>query len=436
MRDEWERRAPLGAPGDASPDTVNDVPPELPSVAVDVDEPPGLTALADPAEGVPPVLTLRAQLDQLAALLQEGTGPVAVDAERASGYRYGQRAYLVQVRRAGVGTALVDPIALPDLTVLSDALAGVEWVLHAASQDLPCLAEVGMRPTSLFDTELAGRILGRARVGLGAMVAEELGLHLAKEHSAVDWSTRPLPYEWLRYAALDVEVLIELRDRLAVHLGEAGKAEWAAQEFEAVRLAGPPEPKIDPWRRLSGLHQVRDPRRLAVARELWQTREALARARDLSPGRVLPDAAIVEAAKALPRSREQLLTIPAFAGRNTRRRVATWQGAVSRALSLPEADLPPRRAPVGDTLPPPRAWAERNPDAAARLERVRTRVRALAEEYSMPQENLLSPETQRRLAWSPPPADTESVADFLRAYGARPWQVALSTQALAEVLAT
>ena len=400
-----------------------------------VSEPDLLTPLREPADGVPAVLTAQAELTALAETMARASGPVAVDAERASGYRYGQRAYLVQLRREGAGTALIDPIALPDLRRLSDALAGAEWVVHAASQDLPCLAEVGMRPSVLFDTELAGRLLGRPRVGLGPIVAAELGLHLAKEHSAVDWSTRPLPIEWLRYAALDVEVLIDLRHRLAALLESEGKAEWARQEFEAVRAAPAPVPRVEPWRRMSGLHKVRDPGRLAIARELWQTREADAMERDVSPGRILPDHAIVEAALARPRSVEELFAIRPFAGRATRRRAGFWLAAVERALALPDPELPARRAPARDVPPPPRSWAERQPDAAERLARVKEAVRAVASDHTVPQENLLAPDTQRRLAWAPPKRiDDASVAEFLQAAGARPWQVELVAGPLAAAL--
>ncbi len=296
-------------PSTATTAAVEQAPPEV-----------AVVPLTEPAEGVPPVLTTTAELADAVAAFAAGTGPVAVDAERASGYRYGQRTYLVQLRREGAGTALIDPIALPDLSSLSDALVGVEWVLHAASQDLPGLVEQGMRPSRIFDTELGARLLGLERVGLAAVVAELLGVGLAKEHSAVDWSTRPLPAEWLRYAALDVEVLVELRAVMADRLAEAGKAEWAAQEFEAVRLAPPPVPRVEPWRRVSGLHAIRDARRLAVVRELWEARDRNARERDISPGRVLPDAAIVAAAQALPRSVDALSALPAFSGKGARRR--------------------------------------------------------------------------------------------------------------------
>ena len=155
--------------------------------------------------------------------------------------------------------------------------SGAEWVLHAASQDLPCLADIGLTPPSLFDTELAGRLLGHPRVGLGAMCESVLGLALEKGHAAADWSTRPLPEDWLKYAALDVEVLVELRDALAAELEATGKTEWARQEFEHVASAPPPAPRVDPWRRTSGMHRVRKPRQLAIIRELWLARDEVAR---------------------------------------------------------------------------------------------------------------------------------------------------------------
>ncbi|WP_052105205.1 HRDC domain-containing protein, partial [Cellulomonas bogoriensis] len=293
---------------------------------------PEVVPLAEPRDGVPVVVDTPQALATTVAAFHQGSGPVAVDAERASGYRYGQRTFLVQLRRQGAGTALVDPVALPDLSALGQALEGAEWVLHAASQDLPGLVEQNLVPSAVFDTELAARLLGMARVGLAAVVAEVLGLGLAKEHSAVDWSTRPLPPEWLRYAALDVEVLVDLRDHLAERLEAAGKAEWARQEFEAVRLAPPPSPRVDPWRRTSGVHAIRDRRRLAVVRALWQAREAEARRRDVSPGRVLPDAAIVSAAQALPRTVEELTALGPFSGRGTRRRARQWFAAVQEGL--------------------------------------------------------------------------------------------------------
>lgn len=393
--------------------------------------------LLEPAGGVPPVVETQAALAATVAAFAGGTGPVAVDAERASGYRYGQHTYLVQLRRAGAGTALIDPIALPDLSTLSDALRGTEWVLHAASQDLPGLAEQNLRPDAVFDTELAARLLGMPRVGLAAVVADVMGLGLAKEHSAVDWSTRPLPRDWLLYAALDVEVLVEVREIMGRRLEAAGKSEWARQEFEAVRLAPPAAPRVDPWRRTSGLHAIRDARRLAVVRSLWEAREADARRRDISPGRVLPDAAIVAAATALPRSVDDLTALRPFAGKGTRRRAEQWYAAIEAGLEVPDAALPSPRGPASDSPPPARAWADRDPAAAARLAAARAVVTELSTEHDVPIENLVQPELLRRLCWTPPvPLDQDAVSAFLTSGGARPWQVELVSGPVTAALVT
>ena len=390
--------------------------------------------LLTPREGVPPVVETAAALAAVVARFAAGSGPVAVDAERASGYRYSQRAYLVQLRRAGSGSALVDPIACPDLSPLSDVLQGVEWVLHAASQDLACLAEVGLVPTSVFDTELAGRLAGFERVGLGAMVEKVLGLTLEKGHSAADWSTRPLPQDWLVYAALDVEVLLELRDELEAELTRQGKLAWAREEFEAVRLAPPAAPRVDPWRRTSGIHRLRTRRQLAGVRAMWETRDAMARRRDTAPGRILPDAAIVSAVTAAPATVAELTALPVFGGRATRRHAETWLSALQGAARLPE-DALPTHVPAGDAPPAANRWSERDPVAARRLARLRAAVAAVAGDHGLPAENLLQPDALRRLAWSPPADVTEdAVRAALVAASARAWQVELVGGVLTEAL--
>lgn len=373
-------------------------------------------------------------LAEVVAAFAAGTGPVAVDAERASGYRYGQRAYLVQLRREGAGSVLVDPVGCPDLSALGEAIGDAEWVLHAATQDLPCLRDIGMVPTRLFDTELAGRLAGFARVGLGAMVENVLGFALEKGHSAVDWSTRPLPEPWLRYAALDVELLVDLRDALEEELTEQGKLEWARQEFAAIAAAPPPPPRKDPWRRTSGMHKVRRRRQMAVVRELWTARDQVAQRRDVSPGKVLGDAAIVEAALSLPPNSHALAGLSGFGHRMGRRQLEQWQAAVDRARALPESELPQPGQPLNGP-PPPRAWADKDPVAAARLSAARAAVTALAEELNLPQENLITPDTVRRLCWEPPAEPTrETVAEVLSGHGARPWQIEQVTPILTEAL--
>ncbi|MFI6902992.1 HRDC domain-containing protein [Nonomuraea sp. NPDC050394] len=390
--------------------------------------------LLEPREGIPQVIADAAGLARTIEAFAAGSGPVAVDAERASGYRYGNRAYLVQLRRIGAGSALIDPMGCPDLSALDAAVSDAEVVLHAASQDLPCLAEIGFRPRRMFDTELAGRLLGYERVGLGTMVETVLGLRLEKGHSAADWSTRPLPEDWLRYAALDVEVLVELRDALHAQLEESGKLAWAQEEFAAVLATPPPSPRSDPWRRTSGIHKVRNVRALAIVRELWTMRDTIAREKDLAPGRVLPDAAIVTAALEVPRTKKALTEISAFTGRSARRYMSDWLSAVSRARALPDGQLPAPSSP-GDGPPPANRWADRDPAAAKRLAAARAVVAALADEHRMPTENLLQPDAVRRLTWEPPAVlDDATVAGRLRSLGAREWQIGLTAHPLTKAL--
>lgn len=391
--------------------------------------------LTAPREGTPEPVATQAELVRVAQRFAAGTGPVAVDAERASGYRYTSRAYLVQLRREGAGTALVDPLGIDDFSPLASAIADAEWVLHAASQDLPCLAELNLLPTRLFDTELAARLCGFERVGLAALTEQLLGLTLEKHHSAADWSTRPLPRAWLTYAALDVELLVALRDLLADELERQGKAEWAAEEFAALVAWGarPPRPRADPWRRTSGIHRVRGARALARLRALWYARDAVAARRDSAPGRVLPDSALVAAAQADPKDERELVALPGFGGRSVRRLANVWLDALNEARALPEDALPVTQP--SDGPPPPHRWAERDPVAAARLARCRAVVTGTAERLTLPPENLLSPDTVRRLAWTPPePLTVESVGAALAGLGARPWQIGLTGADLTEAL--
>lgn len=395
-----------------------------------------LLALREPRA---PVIETPDALEAYCRALAAGTGAVGLDAERASGYRYSQRAYLIQVRREGAGTALIDPIPFAAteraLGALDDAIGSTEWVLHAATQDLMCLAEVGLRPRALFDSELAGRLLNLPRVGLASLVEHYFGQGMAKEHSAADWSTRPLPDTWLDYAALDVEVLCELRDLLAADLQEAGKWEWAQEEFTALlSFTGPPR-REEPWRRTSGVHRAKGRRALGIVRSVWQTRDAIAQERDASPGRIMPDASILELAVNPPASLQALREMRIMRNRGPRRFAAQWFDAVAAANALPEAELP-TSAPPKEGFPPPRAWPDKNPAAAARLARSRDVVTALSTEHNLPAENLITPSTVRALAWSPPDViSAETVGASLAEAGARPWQIKLTAEPLAVALA-
>ncbi len=406
---------------------------------------PGPTPLLRPSDGIPDISVTVRQIEAAAHLLDRGHGPFAVDAERASGFRYSNRAYLIQIRRAGAGTVLIDPVShgadpLTALRPVAQVLAGDQWVLHSADQDLPCLAEVGMRPPALYDTELAGRLAGFDRVNLATMAERLLGLGLAKGHGAADWSKRPLPTEWLNYAALDVELLIQLRTAISDVLAEQGKTEWAAEEFDYLRTkagdaAGElaPVARRDRWRRTSGIHRVRNRRGLAAVRELWLARDRIAQRRDIAPRRILPDSAIIEAAIADPKTVDDLVKLPVFGGRNQRRSAEIWLAALEAARR--DQDSPDEVEPPNG--PPPTArWSRRKPEAAARLEAVRAALAQVSQRVGVPAENLVAPDLVRRLCWDWEPAADPDVAvdDFLRAGQARAWQRRLVDPVLARAL--
>jgi len=411
-----EPREPVGTPAPQPDPAPADVEPAEP-----LREPEPHAALH--------VIDTRSEYEFAVGRLAAGEGPFAVDAERASGFRYSQRAYLIQIFRRGSGVFLFDPPAIGDMSALAQVMADEEWILHAASQDLACLREVGLDPTRIFDTELGARLAGLPRVGLGAVVEQLLGIHLAKEHSAADWSTRPLPQSWLVYAALDVELLPELRDKIGEILDAAGKTAIAEAEFEATLRREAPV-REEPWRRLSGIHSLRQARNLAVARALWTARDDYAREIDTAPGRLIPDGSLVAAARALPTTKRELAAMKDFTGRASRSQIDRWVAAIQEGMAT--TDLPQVRPP-SDALPPPRVWADKNPDADGRLKRARAAVAEISTELDIPVENLLTPEYLRRVAWTPPvPATAEAIADALAALGARPWQLDATAQAIAD----
>jgi ribonuclease D len=390
---------------------------------------PDLTSQPEPHARVTAIASVADYLSAVEAI-GAGNGPIAIDAERASGFRYSQRAYLIQIFRRGSGIFLFDPPAIGRFTELNDVIKDEEWVLHAASQDLDCLREVGLIPTKIFDTELAARLVGLPRVGLGTVVEELLGIHLAKEHSAADWSTRPLPQSWLVYAALDVELLVDLRDEMERLLRETGKTAIAEQEFEAELHSPLKEPVAEPWRRLSGVHSIRDPRKLAIARELWLARNRYAQEIDTAPGRLIPDTSLVAAATAVLNTKHDLATFPEFNGRASRSQLDRWWTAIE--VGKATDDLPTLRAP-GESIPAPRTWADRNPDADKRLRTVRAAIAEISMELNIPVENLLKPGLLRQLAWKPPePGDLDSITTTLVRIGARPWQIDATAQRILE----
>jgi ribonuclease D len=383
--------------------------------------------LLTPRAGLPELIVTNSAFEAALTELQNGTGPIAVDAERASGYKYSQRAYLIQIFRRGGGLHLIDPIAVdsPELWQRMDSLfKECEWIIHASTQDLPCLRELGIYPEHLFDTELGGRIAGCERVGLGPLSESLLELQLAKEHSAVDWSIRPLKQEWLTYAALDVDVLIDLRDAVESLLREKKKLHWAQADFAQILKNPPNPPRIDPWRKTSGIHKIKDRMTLAIVRSLWTARDEFARSVDIAAGRIFNDEALMEIAVKRPTKIEDFLKIVHRRSRATNPPTTEWFALLQSTLELPLEELPALRVPsVG--LPPVKLWKERNPLGHARLSHARAAVLTLAHELELPAENLVSPEVIRQLVWRTPP--TEGLSEYIKttmaAHGARPWQI-------------
>jgi ribonuclease D len=374
------------------------------------------------------VIETKDELLAISEKLKALDGPLAIDAERASGFKYSQRAYLIQIHKAGGPIYLIDPAAISpnanpeDFACLQSAIAEDEWILHAATQDLPCLAQLGLKPQRLFDTELGSRLAGLQRVGLGAACEELLSIKLAKEHSAVDWSTRPLHDDWLNYAALDVDVLIELREALAQRLAETNKLEFALEEFVALTEFKPKPAKTEKWRSTTGINEIRDPQSMAIVRSIWLAREALAEKLDVSPGRLIPDLSIVAAAKEKPKSKPELMALKSFNGRASRTYLDTWYDALQAGLSA--RDLPVMRLPATG-IPNHRIWPTKYPVPDARLQKFKSVVAELSEELSIPLENILTPEIMRNLAWNEESVTSADIAAFLLESKARPWQITL-----------
>jgi ribonuclease D len=406
------------------------------------DTEPIITAfpLLAPAEGVPQLIADEPTFEKALRELELGTGPFAIDAERASGFKFSARAFLIQIKRQGGGLHLIDPIPFgPNHQLfirLNTLLQSDEVILHASTQDLPCLRELGINPKKLFDTELGGRIAGLPRVGLGPLLESLMEVSLAKEHSAADWSQRPLPQEWLNYAALDVELLVELREKVYGLLASANKWDWAREEFQAILDAPPPPPRVDPWRRTSGMHKIKKRNQLAIVRALWTVRNEIAQEVDISQGRLLSDAAIVEIASVAHvkplKTKKDLERALRPLGLRARwmENAASWISAISDALALAEEQWPQVRTD-SDSLPPLKIWRERFPDKYAPLTHAKALLSAKADELSIPLENMITPEYIRRICWNAPKGE---VARALATLGARSWQIEIAAPILESAL--
>lgn len=411
-----------------------------------------MRALHVPDGGTPDLIDNLSSLRTAISQLASGEGPIAIDAERASGFRYSARAYLIQLFRRSGGLHLIDPIAINSdsaarevIAELNEVIGSTEVVIHASTQDLPCLREFGINPQSLFDTELGARIAGCARVGLGSLCETLLDIALAKEHSAVDWSIRPLQQEWLDYAALDVAILVDLRDKVAELLDGQGKLHWALQDFSAILKAPTNPPRKEPWRRTSGMHHIKSRYQMAIVRELWSERDRIASEIDLAPGRLLSDAVISSMAQARLKTIDEMMKLPEAKARirnEVQKSYAPfWFETYIRASQLSESEWPQLRS-KSDSLPPVKIWKVKFPLAYARMMHARQRLSEIATTNEIPLENLLTPEVARTIIFDNAQEKNyqysqslvAKVETQLRLNGAREWQIEKCAIALAQSL--
>ena len=361
--------------------------------------------------------------------LEKDEQPYAIDAERASGFKYSQRAYLLQISSATSDIYLIDPTSIKDLTPLRQLLNNKSWILHAATQDLPCLFELELKPGEIFDTELAARLLSLPHVGLGGLLEDELQITLDKEHSAADWSKRPLPQDWLVYAALDVEFLHQLRKILTQKLSDNNKFDLAQQEFKALCSWQSPGLRNDPWRRTSGMHEVRGGQDSAIVRQIWLKRDEIAQQRDIAAGRVLNDAGIVEIATKKPKTVQELKDLASIKYRPAKNDAEIWFEQLQIALQMGPDQWPVKKKGA-ETYPAPKSWLEKRPEAYHRLQFVKAQLQKMSEELLIPVEHLCSPDLVKKWCWDKPTDQLETINDWLISQGARDWQA----QNLAPVL--
>jgi ribonuclease D len=282
---------------------------------------------------------------------------VAVDTEFMRETTYWPKLCLIQAA-SRQDEAVIDPLSpeidlMPFLDILGNQR--IEKVFHAARQDVEIFNNLGVIPSPLFDTQIAGMAAGFGeQIAYDALARQLLGVNLDKSHRFTDWARRPLSEAQLDYALGDVTHLARLYPLLVARLEEAGRRAWVTEEMRA--LTDPALYDLDPenaWRRLKPRRHT--PKYLAVFRAVAAWRERTAQTRDLPRGRVLKDEAIDELAAQTPADAaglDRLRAVPrGFSGS---RLAPDLLAAIAMALEQPEAYAPniAREAPAASNLGP------------------------------------------------------------------------------------
>jgi ribonuclease D len=270
-----------------------------------------------------------------------GSHFVSVDLESDSYHNYAEKIALLQIGD-GENIFILDPFSV-DLAQVASLFKdkSKEKVFHDVDYDgRMLLTFLGVKPTPIFDTMVAARILGKEKVGLADLLGEYFGISLDKGLQKADWSRRPLSHNMLEYAALDVAHLIQLRDRLAAEIEGLGRADWAREEFE--RLVENLEPMPDKSADFTRVKGARDlsPRQLAVLQKLLEWREAKAESMGVPTFKVIGTERLLNIAGKHPRSRRELERSGFLSERQEARFGNDILRAVERGMKVADAKLP------------------------------------------------------------------------------------------------
>jgi ribonuclease D len=289
-----------------------------------------------------PEFTLVEQPTELTAVLA-ASDCVAIDTEFMRERTFFSQLCLVQVA-SGEHIYCVDPLRESDLAPFWDAAMPVPWVLHSGRQDVEVIYQAAKRmPVQVFDTQIAAALLGYPpQMGYAALVKELFDISIDKSHTRADWSRRPLPDEYLHYAAEDVEYLLPAYDVLAECLDRKGRLDWARED--SASLLDPALYDVDPATavdRLKGARNLRGKRRAAATKLAeWREREAL---RSNRPRQwIAKDSALLDIASRLPSNTQELARIEGLPGGLVRRSGVRIIEAVAAAVTADQRYAPPR----------------------------------------------------------------------------------------------
>lgn len=358
---------------------------------------------------------LVASSEALSVLLKElrRERVLAVDTEAASFHRHTDRIYLIQVSTRE-RTAIIDPLAVPDLADLGQLLADPkrEIVFHDADYDLRLFDfQYGFHAGRIFDTRVAAEFLNEPGLGLAALLQTHLGVTVDKRYQRADWSARPISEAMLAYAATDTAHLVALRDLLADRLKEAGRLAWAEEEFTLLTQVrwGPQEDREPGWLRIKGAKAL-PPRQLAILREVHGWRVSVAARTDRAEFRILGNEALLAIAQAAPTEPEALAAIKGIGRETLERRGRAIVAAVKRGLRLPEKDLPRVERP-------PRR--PREPEIEARLASLKAARADITSRLGLPPGVVCPNSVLEAIARSAP----TSLKELAQIPGLRQWQV-------------